>query len=167
MGVRGEPVRYGATGQATLLYAEMTGVEEIQTRLRTMRRQLVATSNKVGEKVKDIAVREVRKEAPRGRTGKLAQNIYGRVTPAANGFGIEVISGMYYSHWVIAGRGPVYPVHRKALRWVTKGGQVVFAMRAGPAKANPFHERGWRKAEPLIRRAVGEDLTDLVAVLED
>ena len=46
--------------------------------------------------------------------------------------------GFPYPLSIEHGRGPVYPVKAKLLRWWDKNGDVVFAKSAGPAKARPF-----------------------------
>lgn len=44
--------------------------------------------------------------------------------------------GVEYAQIVFAGRGEVRPVRAKALRWVTKTGQVVYAQRSRPVPPN-------------------------------
>ncbi len=166
-GPRGDPVRYGPTGQSTLLYAEFVGLKETQSKLSRARGQFVVKTTKVGEQIGKLVVGEIVREAPRGRSGKLGRNIYYRLSPAPNGFALEAISGMYYSGWVIGGRGPVYAKYRKALRFQLKSGEVLYRKSVGPAKANPFHERGWRRAEPKVYQKWGDGLTEIVSVLEE
>jgi hypothetical protein len=47
-------------------------------------------------------------------------------------------SGFPYPIAVHNGRGWVYPVRKKALRWVTRAGAVVFAKSARPSRPNPW-----------------------------
>jgi hypothetical protein len=57
--------------------------------------------------------------------------------------------GKYYFNWVNDGRGPVHPIHAKALHWIDpKTGKDVFAAYAGPSA--PRHIR--EKALPIIRQ---------------
>lgn len=49
------------------------------------------------------------------------------------------VEGFPYPLAIETGRGPVYPINRKVLRWFN-GGKPVFAKSAGPAKARPFVE---------------------------
>lgn len=51
---------------------------------------------------------------------------------------VRVGTDVEYAYWVHQGRGPVYPVQARALRWVTPNGQIVFARSAGPYAGNPF-----------------------------
>jgi len=166
-GERGDPVRYGPTGQQSLIYVEFEGAEAVIRKIGRARGQLTVKSKKMGKEVGNIMVEELQKEAPKGKSGKLAKNIYSRIIEQPNGFTVEAISGMYYTKWVISGRGPVVPIHRQALRWETKSGEVVFAKYAGPTKPNPFHQRAWPKAEAKIYRKWGEVLEDVVAILEE
>ena len=48
------------------------------------------------------------------------------------------VDGFPYPLAIEHGRGPVYPINAKVLRWWDKGGNIVFARSAGPAKARPF-----------------------------
>lgn len=50
-----------------------------------------------------------------------------------------------YSYLVHEGRGWVYPVRAKALRWVSKGGTVVFARSARPTSPNRWMPRAMRR----------------------
>lgn len=62
--------------------------------------------------------------------------------------------GTYYFRLVDGGRGPVVPVHAKALHWVDKAtGQDVFAMHAGPVAPRHIVIRAvaqLRQAKPQI-----------------
>ncbi len=63
--------------------------------------------------------------------------------------------GTYYFDLVNDGRGEIRPVNAKALHWVDRGGQDVFAMHAGPSAPRHIKER----ALPVIEqegRAMGE-----------
>ena len=48
------------------------------------------------------------------------------------------IDGFPYPLAIEHGRGPVYPINAKVLRWFGDGGEPVFRRSAGPAKARPF-----------------------------
>jgi len=53
--------------------------------------------------------------------------------------GIRVGSTVEYAELHHEGRGPVFPVHAKVLRWIDKAtGDVIFRRSAGPAAANPY-----------------------------
>lgn len=47
-------------------------------------------------------------------------------------------SGFPYPIAVHNGRGWVFPVRKKVLRWVTRSGAVVFAARSKPSRPNPW-----------------------------
>ena len=48
------------------------------------------------------------------------------------------VDGFPYPLAIETGRGPVYPINAKVLRWFDDGGNPVFARSVGPAKARPF-----------------------------
>jgi len=134
-----------------------TNLEDLGSRFRAVRLEMRgASSREVAEDVAQIAEDAVRKEAPEGRSGNLRDTLEGRVglTPGFTGRGYwvaSVYSPEKYTGWVIEGRGWVRPVRAQVLHWVTKSGEDVFSMYARPTKPNPFHERGWKHAEPAVR----------------
>jgi len=158
------------TGQTSLIFAEIENLEPVVRRLQMFRGDWRTRSLRAAEKISDLIVEEMRAEAPIGLSGKLRQNIVRRIHPRGDGFVVEVVSGMFYTKWVIYGRGWVYPKRRKVLRWVSyqptyaRGraarpatpGPVVFARRAGPTQPNPFHLRGWERAEQKVIKEWGQ-----------
>ena len=50
------------------------------------------------------------------------------------------VDGFPYPLSIEYGRGPVYPVEKKVLRWFGDNGEPIFRKSAGPAKAKPFVE---------------------------
>ena len=50
------------------------------------------------------------------------------------------VDGFPYPLSIEYGRGPVYPVDKKVLRWFGDNGEPIFRKSAGPAKAKPFVE---------------------------
>lgn len=95
--------------------------------------------------------------APR-RSGKMAKEIEKRVVARARDItGIvrapsRSPQGFPYPSSVEFGRGPVYPKRAKVLRWTDRGGKVVFAKRAGPAKARPFMRPALHQSRPRINK---------------
>lgn len=51
---------------------------------------------------------------------------------------------------ILKGRKAVVPVRAKVLRWIDASGRVVFSMRSGPVKANPFDEDARREMQSAI-----------------
>ncbi len=99
------------------------------------------------------AVKYLREEAPK-RTGDLRKAMTYRIlehtptmTRAGAFVGEDKGSGETppnrYVRWVLEGRGPIVPIHAKALRFELgpPGSGFIFRRRVGPAKANPFDRR--------------------------
>jgi len=61
-----------------------------------------------------------------------------------NGWVIRFVARTHYSLINHEGRGWVYPIRAKALRWVSKSGAVVFAKRSRPVAANRWFPRAFR-----------------------
>lgn len=129
------------------LSLEFEGLDALEQRL-TKAGLLLTHPN--ADEIGKIVERYIAAEAPQGRTGKLAAGIRFRVQPLEGGFILELVSDAFYLKWILNGRGWVYPVRAKALRWETATGQVVYAKSARPTKPNPFPQRGWAKAQPVI-----------------
>lgn len=79
------------------------------------------------------------------RTGELHDSIHSEVSTSS----VFIGTSKHYAKYVEFGRGPVYPVQKKVLHWEDKYGDV-FAMRAGPAKANDFVGRTARRLRAYI-----------------
>jgi HK97 gp10 family phage protein len=62
-------------------------------------------------------------------SGELAASITYSASETELVFG----TSLFYAHWVEFGRGPVRPIHAKALHWGN-----VFVRYAGPAPPHPF-----------------------------
>lgn len=58
-----------------------------------------------------------------------------------------------YAKWVLGGRPAVYPKRKKALFWPGLKHPV---KKAGPAKANPFWDRGVRRSQTEKNQAIKE-----------
>jgi len=139
---------------ADFIRADFSDLERVGNRFQAVRMELANLGWKVADDIGRIAADAVREEAPLGRTGALKRTIHHVVAIVARlggGFSVNVVSPQKYTGWVIEGRGVVRPVRARCLHWISKSGEDVFAMRAGPTEPDPFHERGWRRAEPLIR----------------
>lgn len=65
--------------------------------------------------------------------------------------------GFPYPLSVEYGRGPVYPINKKVLRWF-EGGNPVFRKSAGPAKPRPFIEPSQSHTMSDVERIVDETL---------
>lgn len=61
------------------------------------------------------------------------------------GYRLRLVIHAPYAHVVHGGHGFIYPKRAKALRWVTKEGQVVFASKVKPVPANPWTVRAWNQ----------------------
>lgn len=81
-------------------------------------------------------------------TGHLRRSIASTATPEEGTVGTNVP----YARAVHDGRGEVRPVRARVLRWVMPNGTVVFAMRSGPTKPNPFLRRALDSQRPAILR---------------
>jgi len=131
-----------------LLYAEFANADEVFagfSEARTILKKML-----VAYDVARIVHEAMHSEAPEGCTGKLRQGIGAKPVIEPNGFTVEATSKETYTKWVIGGRGEVRPVRAKVLHWKTCSGEDVFAMYAKAVPPNPFHERGWQKAQPAI-----------------
>ena len=106
----------------------------------------------------------VRDLTPRGQTGKLQASLQREITQSGKSITGTVKSlGSIAPHnrWVHDGRGPVVAKRAKALRITLPGGAVIFRKRVGPAKANPFMQKGLDRARPgLLRRF--DDVTERI-----
>lgn len=101
------------------------------------------------------------------RTGRLAGSGTNRSTgPLEQTVEFKAFNkGFNYAAAVEYGRGPVVPIRAKVLRFEV-GGAVVFAKRAGPAKAQKFLERGIQQAMPTIAAECGRLETKLAKAVE-
>ena len=92
-------------------------------------------------------------------SGTLDQRIYRDAQSRIIRFRFPATSpqGVEYAQIIFAGRREVRPVRAKALRWVTKTGQVVFAQRSRAVPPNRwtlrvFRQLGFRDVQVLNRR---------------
>ena len=69
---------------------------------------------------------------------------------------------MPYARYVDKGRGPVYPVKAKALRFKGKNGKYVFRKRVGPARARPFFTNASRSAAGYLRSHAPEAVATVI-----
>jgi hypothetical protein len=81
----------------------------------------------------------LRRHTPR-RSGQLQDAYTTDETMTATSATFTIENTTPYIGFVVRGRGPVVATRAKALRF-TIGGRVLFRMRVGPAKANPFVDR--------------------------
>ena len=105
-----------ATAAEPIVLDEMTRAMEASTRIV------------MGEARSLVRVRS-------GETQRRIGQTVRRVGPGVEG---EIRSAAPWSRWLEHGRGAVYPVRAKVLRWVSPGGSVVFSRRSRPAAARPF-----------------------------
>lgn len=66
-----------------------------------------------------------------------------------------------YAKFVEEGRGPVYPVSKKAL-YFQIGGTDVFAKSVRPAKARPFVEPAFRQTENIAIETIEEAINNVI-----
>lgn len=133
---------------------DFESLDRVVNDFTVVRAEMARGHLRMADEIGGIAAEEIRKEAPEGKTGKLKKSIHHRVFilgRLGGGSAIHVVSRKKYTGWVIEGRGWVRPVKEQVLHWTTEGGEDVFSMYARPTKPNPFHERGWKNAEPAIR----------------
>jgi hypothetical protein len=88
----------------------------------------------------------IRREQPvdTGRMRFQTTAVYPARPYGTNGWVIRFVARTSYSLFVHEGRGWVYPIRAKALRWVAKSGAVVFAKRSRPSKPNRWFPRAFR-----------------------
>lgn len=96
------------------------------------------------QRIADEGVDLMKQEVPYDK-GDLEKSIHAEVSTSSVFIGTDI----HYAKYVQFGRGPVYPVQKKVLHWEGKYGDV-FAMRAGPAKANDFVGRTARRLRAYI-----------------
>lgn len=102
---------------------ELSIYDDIRERCRALSEKLVAEG-----------VQVMKYEAPI-KTGALQKSIHSETLSENSWF---IGTDLEYAYYVENGRGPVYPVVKKALYWPELSHPV---MRAGPAQANLFVER--------------------------
>lgn len=66
-----------------------------------------------------------------------------------------------YAQYVNEGRGPVVPIHAKALHYFSNGMEI-FSQRSGPADPRPYFENASNKFEPYVDKFSDTYLGDLV-----
>lgn len=115
--------------------------------------------SKGGRKAGFIVEGNAKVEAP-VRDGTLRASIGPpKVSQSGIATTIEVKAHAEHAYVVHEGRGEIRPVNAKVLRWEGPNG-VVFAMRSGPVKPNPYMDRGLKKSETAIYRAFDQALED-------
>ena len=94
-------------------------------------------------------------EAPRGKTGKLAQAI-ARHHPEKLQWEVSE-DGVPYGVYVRKGTKPhlIGPRYKKALYWPGAAHPVKLVHHPG-TKPNPYHERAWQRGQPEIERQAQE-----------
>jgi hypothetical protein len=111
----------------------------------------------------------VRDLTPRCRTGKLQESLQKSIMQTARSVTGQVKSlGSVAPHnqWVHDGRGPVVAKPGKSLRLELCDGTILYRKRVKAAAANPFMDRGLRRAEPGIVRAMEDAAGRIVSDLE-
>ncbi len=93
-----------------------------------------------------LEVQRVGQQMAPVRTGTLRRSITSTATPTLGTVG----TNLKYAKAVHDGRGEVRPVRARVLRWVAPGGAVVFAMRSGPTRPNPFLRNALNQTRPRI-----------------
>jgi len=133
-------------------------LDRIGSRFRLVQASVPRSGYGVADDIGRIAADAIREEAPE-RSGALKRSVQHAVRVVGRiggGLSVRVVANRPYAGWVIEGRGVVRPVRARCLHWMTESGEDVFAMRAGPTKPNPFHERGWKRAYPSVRQRWNE-----------
>jgi hypothetical protein len=100
---------------------------------------------------------DVRDLTPKCRTSDLQRSLQKQITQSARttvGTVKSLGSVAPYNDIVHGGRGPVVAKPGKMLRLVLCNGQVLFRKRVGPAKANPFMDKGLDRAAPKIFKRI-------------
>lgn len=134
-----------------LLDIEVLGLRDMQGRfakiagnqgLKKIRRE---EFKNLGKK----SVKLLRAEAP-VRTGDLRKGITFKTIEKGNETDLKITSKMFYTKWVLKGRGPVFAKTAKALRFEPgpPGSGFIFRKSVGPAKPNPFVDRAMEVLRP-------------------
>jgi hypothetical protein len=106
---------------------------------------------------------------PKCRTGKLQDSLQKEIMQSARSISGTVKSlGSVapYNEYVHDGRGPVEAKKGKALRITFCDGTVIFRKRVKASTANPFMDKGLRKAQPSIQQRFDEAEARIVQRLE-
>jgi hypothetical protein len=112
---------------------------------------------------------DIKDVTPRCRTGKLQDSLQQEITQSGRdmtGTVKSLGSIAPYNEWVHDGRGPVQAKPGKALKITFCDGTTIFRKRVRAAPANPFMDKGLRKAEPGILKRFEQAEARIVARLE-
>jgi hypothetical protein len=112
---------------------------------------------------------DIKDVTPRCRTGKLQDSLEKSAVQSGKDISGTVKSlGSIapYNEWVHDGRGPVVAKPGKALKITFCDGTTIFRKRVRAAKANPFMDKGLRKAESGIQKRFDQAETRIAARLE-
>jgi len=100
---------------------------------------------------------DVKDVTPKCRTGDLQRSLQKEIRQSGRditGTVKSLGSIAPYNRHVHEGRGPVVAKPGKVLRLVLCNGTVLYRKRVGPARANPFMDKGLAKATPRILKRI-------------
>lgn len=112
---------------------------------------------------------DVKDVTPKCRTGKLQASLQREISQSGRditGTVKSLGSIAHYNVLVHDGRGPVVARRAKALRITFCDGTTIFRKRVRAAPANPFMDKGLRKAEPGIYKRFEQTEARIVQRLE-
>ncbi len=143
-----------------MISIELTGTEAMIRGLQDAPARVQHQVATLLEKTAHVIQRKAYQLAPVGKYlgGRLRQSIQVHVI-SRDPVHIEVGPNVSYAKYIEFGRGWVFPVYKKALRWETRGGKAVFARWARPAAAQPF-------MRPAINAGLGRMALQLNEVME-
>ncbi len=145
-----------------LLSLTIEGLDAVDSTLDGWATGLARAGESHGDIMGKLITEFVAREAPRGLTGQLGSTLYHLVHPGEGWFNIDIVSPQFYAWWVINGRGWVFPRKAKALHWISKSGEDVFAMSARPTTPNDFVTRGWERVEPHVLQIWGDAIEEII-----
>lgn len=131
---------------------QIKNLDQTAERMRTMPDRALQAEIEIIKALGDRWLLMLQDETPRGEgetSGALAGNYQTEESAGAGGVEYHIYNLTPYLRYVLKGRGPVYAINAKALRFVING-QVFFRRSVGPAEANDFPSR--------VRSAMQDDI---------
>lgn len=99
---------------------------------------------------------QLQQEALSGYGSIVSGDLYNSITITGGGDTRDIGTDLFYAEYVNDGRGPIKPVNKKALHFVTKSGEEVFAKIVGPSQARPYIEDSNEELSTVIDELVTE-----------